>query len=182
MPTQTKIVSYKNNDNNNGIIAMDDIPQQPHNASLVVNNTNNDDKGSNGKPADKPNDDNDRDNDNSKESIDNSSEGGDEDAPANEHELDEDGDQVVWRSHHKGRGIIKKYADYDLLMAVRKNTRGGPSRTLICDRCVLFSTDELSNVKPIPEVDREEYALGVMLVHYSMNPTSKSSKTRAKQE
>jgi hypothetical protein len=135
---------------------MDDIPQQPHNASLVVNNTNNNDKGSNGKPTDKPNDDDDHDNVNSKESIGDSLEGGDEDAPANEHESDEDGDQVVWRSHRKGRGIIKKYADYGLLMAARKNTRGGPCRTLISDRCVFLSTDELSNVKPIPEVDREE--------------------------
>jgi hypothetical protein len=36
--------------------------------------------------------------------------------------------------------------------------------------------DKLSNMKPIPEEDREEYALGVILVPYSMNAGIKKFK------
>ncbi len=45
-----------------------------------------------------------------------------------------------------------------------------------------FSSDNLSDAKPIPKEDREEFALGVALVHYSMNAGIKSLKQRAKQE
>ncbi len=42
--------------------------------------------------------------------------------------------------------------------------------------------DNLSNAKPIPEEDREEFALGAALVHYSMNAGIKKFKQRARQE
>jgi hypothetical protein len=32
---------------------------------------------------------------------------------------------------------------------------------------MFFLADNLSNAKPVPEEDREEYALGIALVHYS---------------
>jgi hypothetical protein len=54
-------------------------------------------------------------------------------------------------------------------MAARQTRRGGHRRALIRDGCVFFSSDDLSKAKPIPEEDREEFALGVALVHYSMN-------------
>jgi hypothetical protein len=43
---------------------------------------------------------------------------------------------------------------------------------------MLFSADDLSNTKPIPEEDREEYALGIALVHYSMGAGIKMFKER----
>jgi hypothetical protein len=58
----------------------------------------------------------------------------------------------------------------------------GAHRALISDGCEIFSADDLSNVKPIPEEDREEFALRVALMHYSMNVGIKSLKKRAKQE
>ncbi len=58
----------------------------------------------------------------------------------------------------------------------KANARGGPHRALILDRCIFFSMDKLSNMKPIPEEDREEYALGVILVPYSMNAGIKKFK------
>jgi hypothetical protein len=107
-----KIDNYKNSDNDNGIIAVDDIPQQPHHNPLVVNDTNDNDEGSNGKPADEPNDDDDHYNDDNKERIDDSLEEGDEDAQVDKHEPDENGNQGVQRLRHKGRDIVKKYANY----------------------------------------------------------------------
>jgi hypothetical protein len=67
-------------------------------------------------------------------------------------------------------------------MAERRARRGGPCRALICKGYVFFSVDNLSNAKPIPEEDREEFALGAALVHYSMNAGIKKFKQRARQE
>ncbi len=91
-----------------------------------------------------------------------------------------DGDQGVRRSRRRGKGTSKKYADYSLLMAARRARRGGQRRALIQDGCVFFSSDDLSNAKPIPEEDREEFALGVALVHYSMNTGLKKFKEKGK--
>jgi hypothetical protein len=53
-------------------------------------------------------------------------------------------------------------------MAARRARRGGQRRALIRNRCVFVSSDDLSNAKPIPEENNEEFAIGVTLVHYSM--------------
>ena len=79
---------------------------------------------------------------------------------------------------HRGKGVTKKYADYSLLMAVRRARKGGPRRALICEGCVFFSVDDLSDAKPIPEEDREEFVLGVAAVHYSMNAGIKKFETK----
>ncbi len=42
--------------------------------------------------------------------------------------------------------------------------------------------DDLSDVKPVPEKNREEHALGIALVHYSMGAGIKMFKEREKQE
>jgi hypothetical protein len=86
--------------------------------------------------------------------------------------------QGMRRSQRKGRGVTKRYADYGLLMAAKWEARGGPRRTLIRDGCVFFSTDKLNDAKPVAEADREEYALGVALVHYSMNAGIKRFKEK----
>jgi hypothetical protein len=61
-------------------------------------------------------------------------------------------------------------------MASRQARRGGQRRALICNGCVFFSSDDLSDTKPIPVEDREKFALGVALVHYSMNAGIKKYK------
>jgi hypothetical protein len=63
-------------------------------------------------------------------------------------------------------------------MASRRARRGRQRRALICDGCVFFSSDNLSDAKPIPEEDREEFALGAILVHYSMNAGIKKFKEK----
>jgi hypothetical protein len=64
-------------------------------------------------------------------------------------------------------------------MASRRARRGGQRRALIRDGCVFFSSDDLSDAKPIPEEDdREEFALGVALVHYTMNAGIKKFKEK----
>jgi hypothetical protein len=65
-----------------------------------------------------------------------------------------------------------------LLMAARQARRGGQCWALICDGCVFFSSDDLSEAKPIPEEDREEFTLGVALVHYSMNAGTEKFKSK----
>jgi hypothetical protein len=89
-----------------------------------------------------------------------------------------DGNQGVQRSQCRGKGITKKYANYSLLMAARRARRGGQRWALIRNGCVFFSSDDLSDAKPIPEEDREEFALRVALVHYSMNAGIKKFKAK----
>ncbi len=154
-------------DDNDGIIAVGDIPQQPPHTPLVVDDT---DKDSNTGGSGDDDDDGDKDVDGD-EDNENSSEQNDEPEAATD-ALDgsgSDSDQGVRRSQRRGKGTSKKYADYSLLMAARRARRGGQRRALIRDGCVFFSSDNLSEAKPIPEEDREEFALGVALVHYSMN-------------
>ena len=90
-----------------------------------------------------------------------------------------DGIQGVQRLQCRGKGITKKYVDYSLLMAARQTSRGGQCRAL-SPSCVFFSSENLSKAKPIPEEDREEFALGVVLVHYSMNAGIKKFKAKSK--
>ena len=70
-------------------------------------------------------------------------------------------------------------------MAARQARRGGKRRALIRNGCIFFSSDDLSNAKPIPEDDRDipeddrdEFAHGVALVHYSMNTGIKTFKAK----
>jgi hypothetical protein len=155
-------------DNNEGIIAMVDIPQQPPHAPLVVNDINNDNNMGGDKDAVDTESDDDK-------SVNNDNAESKDDKPSDlaaATDLDgnkPDKNQGVRRLQRRGKGVTKKYVDYSLLMAVRRARRGGPRRALIREGCVFFSADDLSNAKPIPEEDREEFALGVALVHYSMN-------------
>ena len=158
-------------DDADGIIAVEDIPQQPPHAPLIVNDTE-DNCG-------------DRDNNvdaNDDEDYNDSSDEDNNDKLAAETDVQEgnesDSDQGVQRSQRRGKGTSKKYADYSLLMASRRARRGGQSRALIHDGCVFFSSDDLSNAKPIPEEDRDEFAHGVALVHYSMNTGIKTFKAK----
>ncbi len=162
-----KFVDYEI-DNNDGIIAIGDIPQQPPHDPLVVNET--DDDVTAGSDDDDDNDDlSDKDVDNEPAAATNAPEGN-----------EPDGNQGVQRLQRRGKGFTKKYADYSLLMAARRARRGGQRQALICNGCVFFSSDDLSDAMPIPKEDREEFALGVALVHYSMNAGIKKFKAKGK--
>jgi hypothetical protein len=91
-----------------------------------------------------------------------------------------DDNQGVQRSQRRGKGITKKYTNYSLLMAARAARRGGQRWALICNGCVFFSSDDLSNARPIPKEDREEFPLGVALIHYLMNAGIKKFKAKGK--
>jgi hypothetical protein len=169
-------------DDNGGIIAMGDIPQQPPHAPFVVNNTDkdgimgsgnnseetesNNDNGSNNN-----NDDNSSGNDSDNELVDS--------VAATDVDNNKSGsNQGVRRSRRRGEGVTKKYADYILLMVARQAKRGGLPPALIHNGCIFFSADNLSDAKPIPEENREEFALGVALVHYLMNAGIKKFKAK----
>jgi hypothetical protein len=159
-----KFVDYKI-DNDDGNIAVGDIPQQPPHVPLVVNDT--DDNVAAGSDDDDDNDSSDEDVNNEPAAATNAPEGN-----------EPDGNQGVRRSQHRGKGITKKYTNYSLLMAARRARRGGQRWALIRDGCVFFSSEDLSNAKPILKEDREEFALGVALVHYLMSTGIKKFKAK----
>jgi hypothetical protein len=64
------------------------------------------------------------------------------------------------------------------MMNARKRARGGAKRAIIRDGFTFFSAEDLSNAKPVPKEDRDEWALGVALVHYSMNAGPKKIKEK----
>ncbi len=168
-----KLDDYKI-DNDNDIIVVRDIPQQPPHAPLVVNDTDDDDDDT-VESGDVDEDEDDYD------SLD-KDEGDNEPAAATDvlEGNESDGNQGVQRLQRRGKGTTKKYVDYSLLMAARQARRRGQRRALICNGCVFFSSDDLSNAKHIPEEDREEFALQVTLVHYSMNTGIKKFKAKGK--
>ncbi len=94
-------------DNDDGIIAIGDIPQQPPHVPLVVNDT--DDNVAAGS-------DDDNDDDSLEEDVNNKLAAA-TDAPEGNKP---DSDQGVRRLQRRGKGITKKYADYSLLMAARQ--------------------------------------------------------------
>jgi hypothetical protein len=168
-------------DDNNGIIAVADIPQQPQAAPLAVHEIDADDN-----IAESDNNDNDAESDDDDRSNNNDYAEREDDESANSaastNADKSDGNQGVWRSQCKGKGVTKKYANYSLLMAERRARRGGPRWALIRKGCIFFLADNLSNAKPIPKEYREEFALGVALVYYSMNTGIKKLKERVRQE
>jgi hypothetical protein len=97
-------------DDDDGIIAVGDIPQQPPHAPLVVNDTDNDDDA-----AGSGDDDDDDDDvvDVGEDEDDSSDEDDDEELVAAtdaQEGNDSDGDQGVRRSQRRGKGTSKKYA------------------------------------------------------------------------
>jgi hypothetical protein len=84
----------------------------------------------------------------------------------------------VRRSQRKNKGVTNRFDNYGLMMYVRRRARGGQRCATIRDGLMLFSADDLSNAKPVPEEDREEHALGIALMHYSMGAGIKMFKER----
>jgi hypothetical protein len=153
-------------DDVNSIIAVGNIPPQPLHVPLIIKEIEDDgDVTGSGDNNNEDDDDDEDDSDPSDEDKDNEPAAVTDALEGNK----SDGNQGVRRLRHRGKGTTKKYANYSLLMAARRARRGGQHRAIIRDGCVLFSSDDLSDAKPIPEEDREEFALGVALVHYSVN-------------
>jgi hypothetical protein len=110
-----KLDNYKSDDNDN-IIAMAGIPQQPPHAPLVHNTNSNNNVGSD-------NNDNDTESDDDK-SNGNNSESNDDKPTDLAAATDSDGNepvknQGVQRLRRRRKGITKKYANYSLLMAAK---------------------------------------------------------------
>jgi hypothetical protein len=126
-------------DNDDGIIAVGDIPQQPPHAPLVVVNNTDDDNDTAGSGDNEDNDDNNVDKD---EDDDDLSDEDDDDEPAAATKGNEsDSNQGVRRLRRRGKGTSKKYANYSLLMAARQSRRGGQSSEI--DSKVIFMGHEI---------------------------------------
>ncbi len=64
-------------------------------------------------------------------------------------------------------------------MLGRRAAQGGQRRATIHDGVCFFLAEDLSVTKPsVPEADREEYALGVVLVKYGISPGIKKFQER----
>ncbi len=171
-------------DNDNGIIAVGDIPQQPPHAPLIVNDTDknnvtgNDDNNNNAESNN-----NNRSNNNNNNNLCgkyNDVEPSHLAAATNADDNKSGSNQGVQRLQRRGKGVTKKYAEYSLFMAAKQAKKGGACWALICCGCVFFSAENLSDAKPIPKEDREEFALRVTLAHYSMNGDIKKFKAKGK--
>jgi hypothetical protein len=62
----------------------------------------------------------------------------------------------------------------------QQQVRGGKRRATICNGLVFFLAEDCSNAKLVAEKDREEWALGVALAHYSMRAGIKKFLERGK--
>jgi hypothetical protein len=90
----------------------------------------------------------------------------------------EDKTPGVRQSQRKNKRVTNRFDNYGLMMYAQKRARGGQQCATIRAGLMLFSADNLSDVKPVPEEDREEHALGIALVHYSMGAGIKMFKER----
>ena len=108
---------------------MEDIPQQPPHAPLIVNNTEDNNNNDDNDAAGSGNNDDDDVDVGKDEDYDDSSDKDDNNVPAAETDVQEgnesDGDQGVRRSRRRGKGTSKKYNDHSLLMASMQARRGG---------------------------------------------------------
>jgi hypothetical protein len=154
-----------NDDDDDGIIAVEDIP---HDNNAGAHATFDDSEDNIDAGNDKDNDSNDDDSDDEEASI--------------EHESD---DEVsvpgVRRSKRKTKGTTTRFAEYDLMMEAQRQARKGKEcRATIQDGMMFFSGDSLSDAKPIPEEDHEEWVLGVALAQYSITAGLKKFKEKGK--
>ena len=117
-----KIDSNNDEDDDNGIIAINDAPLPAAQDPLVLSDLS----------GDEPNDD-------EHDSVDNSDDDDDDDpsfadAVAKQDDSGDDEDQgVLRRSNRKNRGTNRKYNNYNLMMRGRREARGGQRRATIRD-------------------------------------------------
>ncbi len=83
------------------------------------------------------------------------------------------------RSSRSMKGSTTRYDQYGLLMHPRREACGGPRWALIRDGFMILLDEDLSDAKPIPVEDRDEYALGVILQQYSIGAGLKKFKEQS---
>ncbi len=66
------------------------------------------------------------------------------------------------------------------MMNKQRKVRGGQHRATICNNLMFFLVEDPSNAKPVTEEDREEWALGIALAHYSIGVGIKKFRERGK--
>ena len=166
-----KIDSDSDEDDNNGIIAINDAPLPVAQDPLVLSDS------SDNEPNDDDHSDNDSDDDDDDDDPSFANAVAKQDDSGDDEDKEQE-DQGVRRSRRKNKGTNRQYDDYTLIMRGRREARGGQRRATIRDEVCFFSAEDLSNAKPVPEADRDEYALGVTLVTYGISPGIKKFKER----
>ena len=172
-----------NNSDHDGIISVADIA--PHNHGVIAQAGIDD-------SDDELNDDinaENNDDESEQESDDESIENNDDVAPI-EPTLDDDEVSIpgVRRSRRKNKGKTPtRFEEFNMMMAARRQKRRDAQhrasknkecRATIRDGVMFFSNDSLSDAKPIPEEDREEWVLGVALAQYSITAGLKKFKEK----
>jgi hypothetical protein len=157
-------------DDDEGIIAINDAPMPMAQDPLVLSDSSDDEQNDDEHDSDDDSDDDDDDPSFADAVAEQDDSGDDEDK--------EQEDQGVRRSRRKNKGTNRQYNDYTLMMRGRREARGGQRRAIIRDEICFFSAEDLSDAKPVPEADRDEYALGVALVTYGIGPGIKKFKER----
>ena len=124
-------------DNDNGIIAINDVPPPMEQDPLILSDLSDD----------KPHDNN---HNSDKDSNDNSDNGGNDEDPflanavakqvnSGDDEDEEQENQGVRQLRHKNKGTNRQYDDYTLMMHGRRKARGGQRRATIHDGVCFFS-------------------------------------------
>ncbi len=163
------------NDDDNGIIAVADLPAPAARGPEEAIVLDDDDA----LAANDYNTDADADTDASDDSDDSDSEDDDSDDDDDTVADDDDADGTgLRRSRRANKGKTRRYANYALLLNARRSARGGPKRAMIRDGLMFFSHDDLSDAKPVPVEDRLEYAFGVILQQYSIGAGLKKFQER----
>ena len=101
--------------------------------------------------------------------------------PSNASQMTKSAFQECAAQNERQKEKTARFAKYGLMMAARRNARKSKTcRATIRDGMIFFSGDSLSNAKPIPEEDREEWVLGVALAQYSITAGLKKFKQKGK--
>jgi hypothetical protein len=168
--TNNNQISKYDNDKNDNIIAVADVQQANalHKPQPIVKVHNNDSLDNN-VADDYPNgydDNNDNDNDSVASINVNPNMLANAAAPNVTDELDSNEVSGVCRSKHKNKGMTNRFSEYGMLMMTRQEARGGLRQATICNGTMFFTAKNLSNTKPIPVEDHNDWVLGMVLVQY----------------
>jgi hypothetical protein len=167
--------------NADGIIAIVYMPNQQthHNNTIVLNEESNEDNADDNQGNDYNDEISNHRDDEISDDDDNSSadEGGNDKEENNTKELGEGQNPRCF--HRKTKGKTSQFDNYNLFLVARQAAQGKPCQAIIQDGVMLFSDNSLSDAKPIPVEDREEFALGVIQQQCSIGAGIKKFGKRA---
>jgi hypothetical protein len=166
-----EIDSDSDEDDDNGIIAINDAPLPVAQDPLILSDSSDDEPNDDEHDSVGDSDNDDDDDPSFADAVAEQDDSGDD-------KDKEQKDQGVRRSKCKNKGTNHQYDNYTLMMRGRREARGGQRRATICDGLCFFSAEDLSDAKPVPEADRDKYAPGVALVTYGIGPGIKKFKER----